>query len=100
MICAIISGAVHPGGALLLANILYRQFQIYPYSSANPDDSTVSSYLSEAEDYVLGLFMLAIFIFFPFLIQSTLFTKVGETITERIRKDVYHKLLRMPVAWF
>ena len=49
---------------------------------------------------MLGVFLLAIFIFLPFMIQSTLFTRVGEDITERIRKEVYHKLLRMQVSWF
>ena len=44
--------------------------------------------------------MLAIFIFIPFSIQSALFTFIGEEITEKIRKEVYHKLLRLPIKWF
>jgi hypothetical protein len=43
VICAIIAGAAHPGAALLLANILFRQFQIYPYSKVNSEDSIVEN---------------------------------------------------------
>lgn len=96
MVC----GAVHPGAALLLANILYRQFQLYPYSKTNSEDPIVENGVWDAERYVLGVFLLAIFIFLPFMIQSTLFTRVGENITANIRKEVYHKLLRMNVSWF
>jgi ABC-type multidrug transport system fused ATPase/permease subunit len=48
----------------------------------------------------LGVFLLAIFIFLPFCVQSALFTIIGEEITEKIRKQVYHKMLRLPVRWF
>lgn len=60
----------------------------------------VGNDLSSAENYVLGVFLLAIFIFIPFLIQASLFTIIGESITEKIRTEVYHKLLRLPVQWF
>jgi ATP-binding cassette subfamily B (MDR/TAP) protein 1 len=53
-----------------------------------------------AEKYVGGLFLMAIFIFFPFVIQSALFTIVGQSVTEKIRKEVYRKLLRLPVKWY
>lgn len=43
---------------------------------------------------------MAIFIFLPFCLQSALFTIIGEEITEKLRKEVYHKLLRLPVRWF
>lgn len=66
----------------------------------NSEDPIVESGVWDAERYVLGVFLLAIFIFLPFMIQSTLFTRVGENITEKIRKEIYHKLLRMPVSWF
>ena len=46
------------------------------------------------------MFLLAIFIIIPFTLQSYLFTIVGESITETIRKEVYHKILRLPMSWF
>jgi ATP-binding cassette, subfamily B (MDR/TAP), member 1 len=98
-----VAGAVHPCSALFLANIVNEQFNIYQIlinNGFNTDDSAVGDAVSHAEKYVLGLFLLAIFAFFPFMIQSLLFTLVGETMTEKIRKEVYHKLLRLPVGWF
>ena len=75
-----IAGAVHPGSALLLANILNQQFSI-AYSITYNSSSQVSTYVSNAENYVLGVFLLAIFIFLPFCLQSVLFTIIGEEIT-------------------
>jgi ABC-type multidrug transport system fused ATPase/permease subunit len=100
IITCILAGGVHPGSALLLANILNQQFSIYQFSSSNTSPNLVEDHLNNAEDYVLGVFLLAIFIFFPFMIQSVLFTIVGEEITEKLRKEVYQKLLRLPVRWF
>ena len=48
VICALIAGAVHPGGALFLANILFRQFTIYSFSKVNVNDPQIDSVLSEA----------------------------------------------------
>ena len=73
---------------------------MYPTSKVSPDNPNVALLISEAENYALWLFLLSIFIFFCFSIQSVLFTRVGEAITEKVRKDVYHKLLRLPVQWF
>lgn len=94
-----ISGAVHPGAGLLLANILHKQFTMYVYSKLKID-AKVSSLIGEVEDYIFWFFILSIFVFFVFTISSTLFTRVGEAMTEKIRKEVYHKLLRLPVQWF
>lgn len=56
--------------------------------------------LQQGENYMLYLFLAAIFIFFPFAIQSALFTKVGEVITERLRIKLCHKVLKLPVKFF
>lgn len=77
IIASVIAGSVHPCSALLLANILSQQFNIYPYSSTNTKPNLVDNFLNNAENYVLGVFLLAIFIFFPFMVQSILFTIVG-----------------------
>jgi uncharacterized membrane protein YfcA len=97
LLASVIAGAVHPGSALLLANIINQQFNIYPNSVISTSLTQVATDISSAENYVLGVFILAIFIFFPFMVQSTLFTIVGESMTEKIRTEVYHKLLRLPV---
>ncbi len=73
---------------------------MYHYSKTDTSASQVSESLGNAENYVLGVFLLAIFIFFPFMIQSILFTIVGEDMTEKIRKEVYLKMLKLPVKWF
>ena len=63
-----------------------EQFNVYQISSLNTDSALVTSGLDEIEKYILGLFLLAVFIFFPFMIQAILFTLVGESVTEKIRK--------------
>jgi hypothetical protein len=63
-----------------------QQFSLYAFSQYDTSSSTVANYVSNAENYVLGVFLLAIFAFFPFFIQSALFTFIGEEITEKIRK--------------
>ena len=95
----VIAGGVHPGGALLLANILNRQFDIYFAANSN-DRALVDSTIDEAEWFVLAVFGLAVFIILPFFVQSVVFTLIGEDITEKLRVEVYRKLLRLPVRWF
>jgi len=70
-------GAAHPGAALLLANIVNEEFRIYINSSVSTAIPQIGNDLSSAENYVLGLFLLAIFIFFAYLIQASLFTFIG-----------------------
>ena len=91
---------MHPCSALFLANVVNEQFNVYQLSSVSTDDPLVTSGLDEIEKYILGLFLLAVFIFFPFMIQAVLFTLVGESVTEKIRKEVYNKMLKLPVSWF
>lgn len=78
IVACIISGAVHPGAALLLANILNQQFNIYAFSKVDTNSSQIIGHLSDAEYYVLGVFLVAVFIFFPFCIQSVIFSLIGE----------------------
>jgi hypothetical protein len=42
ILTCIIAGAVHPGSALLLANILNQQFSIYAVSATDTSSSVVS----------------------------------------------------------
>ena len=77
MICALTAGAVHPCSALFLANVVNEQFNIYQLSVVSTDDPLVGTGLDEVEEYILGLFIVAIFIFFPFMAQAILFTLVG-----------------------
>lgn len=46
--CALIAGAVHPGAALLLANIWNEQFVVHSFSSVNIADPNVASSVSDA----------------------------------------------------
>lgn len=85
VICSIIAGAVHPCSTLFLANTLNKQFDIYKYSSIDnrtqQEQDLLDENLYDGEKYMLYLFYVAIFIFFPFCIQAALFTKIGEDIT-------------------
>lgn len=78
IIACIVSGAAHPAAALLLANNVNQQFNIYAYSVSDIKAPQISGFLKDAEWYVLGNFLVAVFIFFPFMIQSTLFSIIGE----------------------
>jgi hypothetical protein len=68
IIACIISGAVHPGAALLLDNNTYYQFNIYAYSVSDTKAPQISGFLKDAEWYVLGNFLVAVFTFFAFMI--------------------------------
>jgi hypothetical protein len=48
VVACVIAGAVHPGSALLLANILNQQFSIYAYSQTDTSASAVATGLSNA----------------------------------------------------
>lgn len=55
---------------------------------------------TDANLYALIFFILAIAAFILNTIQHTIFTNVGESVTEKVRKETYLKILKMPVAWF
>ena len=46
------------------------------------------------------MFLLTLFAVIPLFGQSYLATLVGEFMTDRIRREVYDKMLRLPVQWF
>ena len=48
ILACVIAGAVHPGSALLLANILNQQFSIYAYSRTDTSAAQVAEGLSNA----------------------------------------------------
>ena len=99
IIMCILAGLIHPGGAILLANILNRQFTIYSAVQTN-DRAAVDDSVGVAEEFTLGVFGIALFAIIPFFIQMVVFTIIGEDMTEKLRVEVYNKLLKLPVRWF
>ena len=85
-ICSIIAGATHPGLSAIFSNVINEQFNIYYLSVVSTDDPRVSQGVSQVYQYILGMFLLALFGLVPFTLQSYLFTLVGQSVTEKIRK--------------
>lgn len=55
---------------------------------------------TDANLYALIFLLLAIASLILNLIQHTIFTNIGESVTEKIRNETYLKILKMPVPWF
>jgi ABC-type multidrug transport system fused ATPase/permease subunit len=53
----------------------------------------------DANTYALIYFLLGIAAFIVNLIQQTIFTTIGEEMTEKIRNETYLKILKMPIVW-
>ncbi len=54
----------------------------------------------DANIYALIFFLLGIASFILNLIQQTIFSNVGESMTAKVRNETYLKILKMPVPWF
>jgi len=62
---------------------------------------------TKASDFMTQIYYLSLYFIilaFAFLLLNTmqiyLFTRVGEALTLRIRRDTFFKMLRMPCSWF
>jgi hypothetical protein len=77
LISCVIAGAVHPVSGWFFAGKSNHDFNIYPYSSVDTSIPAIADEVYSGEKYLVGLFLLAIFIFFPFVAQSALFTIIG-----------------------
>ena len=55
---------------------------------------------TDANLYALIFLIIAIISFFLNIIQQTIFSYVGEHITQKVRNETYIKILKMPIAWF
>ncbi|KAL4480238.1 hypothetical protein ABPG74_020754 [Tetrahymena malaccensis] len=89
LIFASINGATWPVCGLLLGEYYDVLF-----------DPTKSDFRDRADMLAIYFVILAVICQVGYLLQNVLFTRVGESLTLRIRKDVYTKILKMPCAWF
>uniref|UniRef100_A0A1J3HUV6 ABC transporter B family member 4 n=1 Tax=Noccaea caerulescens TaxID=107243 RepID=A0A1J3HUV6_NOCCA len=62
--------------------------------SSNPSQARKDANLYALIYVILGIASLILCV-----IQQSLFTTVGEEITEKIRNETYYKILKMPVKW-
>ena len=62
--------------------------------------TNVSQARTDANLYALIFLLLGIASLILNAIQHTIFTVVGESVTEKVRNETYLKILRMSVAWF
>ena len=55
---------------------------------------------TDANLYALIFLLIGIGAFVFSFLQQTLFSYIGESLTERVRNETYYKILKMPGAWF
>ena len=63
-------------------------------------DSSDSDFMTEVYKYSLYFIILGFSILILYTMQIYLFTRVGESLTLRIRKDTFSKMIHMPCSWF
>lgn len=54
----------------------------------------------DANLYALIFFIIALAALVCQLLVELIFTYIGENITEKVRNETYHKILKMPIPWF
>ncbi|KAL4480720.1 hypothetical protein ABPG72_014495 [Tetrahymena utriculariae] len=89
LIVAFINGASWPVSGLLLGEYFDVLF-----------DPSKSDFRERADMLAIYFVILAVICQFGYLLQNVFFTRVGEGLTLRMRKEVYSKLLKMPCSWF
>jgi ABC-type multidrug transport system fused ATPase/permease subunit len=94
-ICACGAGAAYPVFTIFLAQIIIATFQLNDGDPSN--DKTARD---DVNRNALIITLMGIGVFFLNLLEYFLFSVAGEKVTERIRLQAYHKILRMPVEWF
>jgi len=86
---AFLNGCIYPGMAVILAEIL----QVF----AVPD---ASDFRRRAGLFSLGFLLLGIASFLLNSVQLSLFSFVAENLSRKVRLEVFHKYLKMPIGWF
>ncbi|KAL4480240.1 hypothetical protein ABPG74_020756 [Tetrahymena malaccensis] len=89
LIVAFINGATWPVSGLLLGEYFDVLF-----------DPSKSDFRERADMLAIYFVILAVVCQIGYLLQNVFFTRVGEGLTLRMRKEVYSKLLKMPCSWF
>ena len=93
ILSALINGTIFPLFSLFFSRLLNVLIRLY----ANPNDAQA---VSDANLYSLLFFILGICSFIFTTLQTGIFRIIGESITLKIRIEVFNKLLRLPIPFF
>jgi ATP-binding cassette subfamily B (MDR/TAP) protein 1 len=94
ILVAMANGSIFPIFSIFLSKMLAVLLSF----TQNPGNSTQAR--SDANTYALIYLILAIAAFIFNILQQTIFTNIGESVTEKLRNETYLKILKMPVRWF
>ncbi|KAL4480239.1 hypothetical protein ABPG74_020755 [Tetrahymena malaccensis] len=89
LLVALINGSAQPVSGLLLG----EYFDVL-FDPSKPD------FRERADMLSIYFVIVAVMCLFGNLLQNILFSRVGEGLTLRMRKEVYSKFLKMPCSWF
>ncbi|EDK31811.1 multidrug resistance protein-like transporter family ABC domain protein (macronuclear) [Tetrahymena thermophila SB210] len=89
LLVALINGAAQPVSGLLLGEYFDVLF-----------GPSKSDFRERADMLTIYFVILAVVCLIGNLLQVIIFSRVGESLTLRMRKEVYSKLLKMPCSWF
>ena len=59
-----------------------------------------SNFMDQADTKALIFFLLGVLGLLLSIIQSAIFSYIGEKITHKIRSEVFYKLMRLPIYWY
>ena len=90
---ALANGTIFPLFSLFLAKMLDVLLKLYN----NPNDQTA---IENANLYALLFLVLAIAALLCTTMQTAIFKLIGESITTKLRVEVFNKLLRLPIPFF
>ena len=99
---ALLNGLTHPIGSIFIAYVYIAEVEMYTKGTLT--FWKFYRYLDDKFDYVIqilfGMLGFAFYVFIPNFIQFTLMAKIEEEIVEKLRVDVFRKLMVMPSQWY
>ena len=104
LICAGVSGSVYPVFSIFLSNMLVVMFEQHGLAKLGTDSEEyqqkISQLIDRANTYALIFFLLGVLAVIMSVLQSVIFAVIGYKVTNKIRGEVFDKMLRLPVSWF
>ena len=103
-----LGGLNHPGAILLVAYMYASEVNLTAYGNANnwcesgSSDciAGLNSYHDNSVKYMAGLIGFAFYSLVPYFLQFYFMTRIEEEITHNLRKEVFSKLMNMPLPWY
>ena len=91
ILCAVANGLIFPFFSIFLSKMLAVLVEF----GNNPVAAR-----SDANNYALYFLLFGIGAFILNVIVQTIFSVIGQELTEKIRNQTYEKILKMPIPWF